>query len=108
MPHTQKRTQKQIIDAISKELKIPIRTGRSFYNRLIYEFTEQLIKEKRVEMAGLGVFGINVRPEHQTVHPTSGKPITIEEKKAVRYRSSRELRRRLNPPPQAPDSTENP
>lgn len=91
------RTQKQIIDSISKRLGLSIRTGRKFYERLIHEFTEELIHQNRVEMAGLGVFGINVRPRHQTTHPKTGKKITIAEKKAVRYRSSRDLRRRLNP-----------
>jgi nucleoid DNA-binding protein len=96
------RTQKQIIDAVGKELKLSVRVGRRFYERLIAEFTKELIKQGRVEMAGLGVFGVNLRPEHQTTHPKTGQKITIPAKKAVRYRSSRDLRRRLNPKTEAP------
>lgn len=91
------RTQKQIIDAVAKEFRLPIRKGRAIYARLIEEFTQELIHSNRIEMAGLGVFAVDVRPEHTTVHPSTGQPITIPTKKAVRYRSARPLRRRLNP-----------
>jgi len=91
------RTQKQIIDAISKDFRLPIRKGRAIYARLIEEFTLELIHWNRIEMAGLGVFAVDVRPEHTTQHPATGQPITIPTKKAIRYRSARPLRRRLNP-----------
>ena len=98
------RTQKQIIDAISKEFHLTVRKGRAFYARLIEEFTLELIHHKRAEMAGLGVFAIDARPEHTTQHPATGQPITIPAKKAIRYRSARPLRRRLNPKDEGPDS----
>lgn len=91
------RTQKQIIDAISKDFRLPIRKGRAIYARLIEEFTLELIHSNRIEMAGLGVFAVDIRPEHTTVHPSTGQPVTIPTKKTVRYRSARPLRRRLNP-----------
>ena len=80
------------------------RKGRAFYARLIEEFTLELIHHQRAEMAGLGVFAIDVRPEHTTQHPATGQPITIPAKKAIRYRSARPLRRRLNPKDEGPDS----
>ena len=91
------RTQKQIIDSISKEFRLPVRKGRAIYARLIEEFTAELINHKRTEMGGLGVFAVDTRPEHTTLHPKTGQTITIPAKNAIRYRSARPLRRRLNP-----------
>lgn len=59
---------------------------------------EGLVEEGRLELRGLGIFAVHVRPKRRTTHPGTGQPITIPEKKAVRYRSSVALRRLLNPP----------
>ena len=66
---------------------------------------DDLVKEHRIEIPALGVFGVHVRQKHTTVHPKTGQPIVIPKKKAVRYRSARELRRRLNPKDEGLDST---
>jgi nucleoid DNA-binding protein len=92
------RTQKQIIDAISKELDMPIRLGRTFFQEIVQQFTAELVKQGRMEMAGLGTFAVQVRPKHNTIHPTTGLQVTVPTRRTVRYRSARQLRRKLNAP----------
>jgi len=97
-PRAVARTQKQIIDAISKELEIPVRLGRTFFQEIVQQFTAELVRQGRMEMAGLGTFAVQVRPKHTTTHPTTGQQVTVPIRRTVRYRSARRLRQRLNPP----------
>lgn len=90
------RTQTELADTISQELKISLRTGRKFIKRLLELVADDLVETERVELRGLGIFAVHTRPERHTVHPGTGQPITVPARKAVRYRSSVALRRRLN------------
>lgn len=91
-------TQKEIHQLLAEEFQIPVLRTQQLLHRYLQIMTTQLVQEQRIEIPDLGVFAIHTRPKRKTLHPKTGKPITIEEKKAVRYRSARELRRRLNPP----------
>lgn len=92
------RTQKQLADAIARELDIPIRAGRKFVARFIDLVAEDLVTTGRVELRGLGTFATIVRPARKTTHPKTGKRIRIGASNSVRYRTSVQLKRLLNPP----------
>ncbi|MBV6418464.1 MAG: Integration host factor subunit beta [Steroidobacteraceae bacterium] len=91
-------TQQDLADALATEFHLSGRTSRLYVQRLLDLVADGLVEKGRLELRGLGIFAVHVRPSRQTTHPGTGKPITIPEKRAVRYRSSAALRRRLNPP----------
>lgn len=93
------RTQKQLADQISKEMKITIREGRHFVQRFLELVQEDLVTVGRSELRGLGTFAAYTRPPRQTTHPVTGEPVQIRERRSVRYRTSKELKEQLNPPP---------
>lgn len=91
-------TQKEIIEQLAEEFRLPVTRTHELVKRYFEIMTADLVgKAKRIEIPALGVFAVHVRPKRKTVHPKTGKPIVIPAKKAVRYRSARELRRKLNP-----------
>lgn len=92
------RTEKQLADTISKELKLPIATGRTFIQRLLELVREDLHTTGRSELRGLGTFAVQDRPARDSFHPKTGKPVHIPGSKAVRYRTSKELKELLNGP----------
>lgn len=92
------RTQQELADALAAELGLSLRTSRRYLHRLLELVADDLVETGRVELRGLGIFAVHVRPRRRTTHPGTGKPIVIPEKRAIRYRSSVTLRRQLNPP----------
>ena len=95
---TMGRTQRQLAEAVAKELDISDRKGVRFLQRVLDLVAEDLVETGRIELRGLGTFQVHVRPERKTTHPVTGKPVVIPERRGVRYRSSVALRRDLNPP----------
>lgn len=75
---------------------MPVRLGRMFFQQIVQQFSAELVRQGRMEMAGLGTFAVQVRPKHTTVHPTTGQQVTVPTRRTVRYRSARSLRRKLN------------
>lgn len=93
------RTQKQLADQISKEMKLTIREGRHMVQRLLELVQQDLVETGRSELRGLGTFAVYTRPPRQTTHPVTGQPVQIEERRSVRYRTSKELKELVNQPP---------
>ena len=93
-------TQKEIADTLGKEFDFSVRQSQAVVARVV-----QLIKERlagaddaRCELRGLGVFATYVRPPRETIHPVTGEPVHIPERRGVRYRCSKELKDLLNAP----------
>ena len=106
------RTEKQLADAISKEMDLTIVTGRKFLRRLLELVRDDLHETGRSELRGLGTFAVHKRPARNSTHPKTGKPVHIPARLAVRYRASKGLKDLLNaksPPFHeiAPDGSEN-
>lgn len=98
IPRSMGRNQKQLADQISKEMDLTIRQGRHFVTRLLELIQEDLVGTGRCELRGFGTFATFMRPARDSVHPVTGEPVHIEARKSVRYRTSKELKEKLNPP----------
>ena len=85
-------------DTASKQLDIPLRTGREILELVLGMIEDDLVYTQRLEIRGLGTFAVHKRPARKIKHPKTGKPITIPARKAVRYRASLALKKRLNDP----------
>ena len=90
-------TQKTIADKISKELGLPQRTGQKFLQRVIDIIADDIVFTGKSEIRGLGTFNVTEKPPVQTTHPATGNPVHIPEKKILHFRTSLQIRRRLNP-----------
>ncbi len=90
-------TQKTMADKISEELGLPQRTGRKFLQRVIDIIADNIVFTGRSEIRGLGIFNVTEKPPVQTTHPETGNSVHIPEKKILHFRTSLQIRRRLNP-----------
>ena len=90
------RTQRVIAETISKELKLDRSVGKRFLQRVIDLIADDIVFTGRFELRGVGIFYTTRRPAVHTIHPATGKPVLIPEKKILRFRSSAAIRRRLN------------
>ena len=83
-----------------------MRTGREYLRLLLTMVREDLRETGRSELRGLGTFAVHQRPARDTFHPKTGEPVHIPERKAIRYRASKELKDLINePPPSQPQDT---
>lgn len=60
------------------------------------EIGAALSRDDRVELRGFGVFSVRQRKARLGRNPKTGEPINVQSKSAPRFRSSRDLHRRLN------------
>jgi len=90
-------TEKMIADTISKELNLPQRTGRKFLQKVIEMISDDIVYTGSSKLRGLGSFAVKVRAATTTTHPTTGNPVHIPEKKVLHFKTSLQIRRRLNP-----------
>ncbi len=90
-------SQRIIADTVSKELGLPLRTGRKFLRRVLELMCDDIVYTERLELRHLGIFHVTDRP-HQTVsHPVTGELIYVPKKKVLNFRTSKVLREQLNP-----------
>lgn len=92
------RTKKVIADTISKELDLPLVTGRKFLQRVLDLISDDIVYTGRIELREFGVFTTATVPAHTTTHPVTGAPVQVRERKRARFRESAKLKSRLNPP----------
>jgi integration host factor subunit beta len=59
--------------------------------------TEALVKGERVELRGLGTFGVRQRPARAGRNPKTGAPVEVPPRKVPFFRMGKELRAILNP-----------
>jgi len=100
------KTEKELADAISRKLKLSVRTGREYLRLLLSMVRDDLRETGRSELRGLGTFAVHDRPARDTYHPKTGEPVHIPERKAIRYRASKELKDQINKPKPAPKKAE--
>lgn len=93
-------TQKEIADTLVREFEFSVRKSQKVVSRVLELIKDRLASadDARCELRGLGVLATYVRPARSTVHPKTGEPVHIPERRGVRYRCSKQLRDRLNPP----------
>ncbi len=97
------RTEKELADLIGRRLGLPVRTARAYLRTLLELVREDLKDTGRSELRGLGTFAVHDRPALDSVHPKTGQPVHIPDRKAIRFRASKELKEMINlPKPEPP------
>lgn len=63
---------------------------------ILSEISEALAREDRVELRGFGAFSIRNRDPRVARNPKNGEKVTVGERKAIYFRTGKELRERIN------------
>jgi integration host factor subunit beta len=63
---------------------------------VLNEVSEALVRGDRVELRGFGAFSIRVRDPRTARNPKNGEKVTVGERRAIYFRTGKELRERIN------------
>lgn len=63
---------------------------------ILNEISDALAKEHRVELRGFGAFSIRRREPRAARNPKNGDVVNIGERRAIYFRTGKELRERIN------------
>lgn len=86
----------QLIDAIAGEANLTKADAKKALDAFINTTTEALKKGDRVALVGFGSFSVAERSARTGRNPQTGKPITIEAKKVVKFKPGSELADGIN------------
>lgn len=81
----------QLIDAIAEKSGLTKADSKKALDAVIDTTTEALKKGDRVALVGFGSFSVSERSKRTGRNPQTGKPITIEAKKVVKFKAGSEL-----------------
>lgn len=87
---------KTLIDTLSKKLNIPQATTMKLIEGLASSLGECGTQLDSVVVAGFGTFEPRKRTERVALHPASGKRLLIPPKIVLNFKSSSNLKQRVN------------
>jgi DNA-binding protein HU-beta len=85
-----------LIDKIAEDAGITKSAAAVAIESLIHGVTGALKKNQRVTLAGFGTFSVSKRKARTGRNPQTGETIKIKAKKAVRFKSGKQLEGALN------------
>ena len=65
-------------------------------NTIFNEISDALARDDRVELRGFGAFSIRKREPRAARNPKNGDVVNIGERRAIYFRTGKELRERIN------------
>lgn len=89
-------TTEDLADAVWEVTELPRHVCEKAVQGVITSMTEALGELNRIEIRGLGMFEIHLRPELRRLHPMTKKLIIIPSKKVVVFRPSQQIKDALN------------
>ncbi|HYX07085.1 MAG TPA: HU family DNA-binding protein [Bacteroidales bacterium] len=81
----------QLIDSIAGESGLTKADAKKALDAFVKTTTDALKKGDRVALVGFGSFSVSERNARTGRNPQTGKPITIEAKKVVKFKAGSEL-----------------
>ena len=81
----------QLIDSIAGESGLTKADAKKALDALVKTTTDALKQGDRVALVGFGSFSVSERNARTGRNPQTGKPITIEAKKVVKFKAGSEL-----------------
>jgi len=92
-------TKKDLANILNKTLGISLRETAKIVDRFFDLIIKDLSKGKNVKLPGFGSIKIQNRQSRIGRNPTTGDSIKIAERKAIVFRPSKNLKRKLNETP---------
>jgi integration host factor subunit beta len=65
---------------------------------ILHEIAQSLIQGGRVELRGFGAFSVRPRRARSARNPRNGEEVFIGERRAIYFRTGKELREKINRP----------
>ena len=82
----------ELRDAVALKADVSKAKASEFIDGLIEIITEQLKKDKTVEITGFGKFAVAERSARKGRNPQTGEEITIAAKKAPKFKPGKQLK----------------
>lgn len=89
-------TKKDLANILNKNLGISLKETTKIVDRFFELIVKSLTNGNDVKLPGFGSIKIQNRKSRLGRNPTTGEPIEIGERKAIVFRPSKELKKKLN------------
>lgn len=89
-------TKTELIQYVYETEGIKKKTVKTVINSFINKIVDELSKGNSVSIQTLGSFTMKNQPERKRVHPETGLPIVIPERKIITFKAAGVLKERLN------------
>ncbi len=89
-------TKKDLANILNKNLGISLKETAKIVDRFFELIIKSLSNGQDVKLPGFGSIKIQSRKSRLGRNPTTGEPIQIAERKAIVFRPSKELKKKLN------------
>ena len=91
-----KLNKKDIVELVSEEAHLSKKEARNAVDIIFDHISDALIDGQEVNITNFGVFSPKVRKARDGTDPKSHKRITINEKRSVSFRLSKQLKGSIN------------
>ena len=91
-----KMNKSELIEALSQEIKLPLREADSITNTILDEMTAALASGDSIEIRGFGSFVVKEYGSYQGRNPKTGQKIKVPPKKLPFFKVGKELREKVN------------
>jgi nucleoid DNA-binding protein len=89
-------TKKDLANILNKNLGISLKETAKIVDKFFDLIVKNLSQGKDVKLPGFGSIKIQERKPRLGRNPTTGEPIQIAQRKAIVFRPSKDLKKRLN------------
>ncbi|QSF13426.1 HU family DNA-binding protein [Mycoplasma sp. Mirounga ES2805-ORL] len=89
-------TKKEFVIELAEKMNVPVRVVNEFLDSFVFLLKEKLIAEEKVQLSQLGTFETKVRQGRETVNPFTMEPISVPEKRVIKFTASKYLRDLVN------------
>ena len=91
-------TKKDLANILNKNLGISLKETTKIVDKFFDIIVKNLSQGKDVKLPGFGSIKIQERKSRLGRNPTTGEPIQIGERRAIVFRPSKDLKKKLNSP----------
>ena len=86
-----------LLNYLCSEFKhLPHREVEKMFDKIISTFSDSLASGNRIEIRNFGSFSVKTRDKRIARNPKTGEKISVDAKKSINFRASKEMKQLLN------------
>ena len=86
-----------LLNYLCSEFKhLPHREIEKMFDKIISTFSDSLASGNRIEIRNFGSFSVKTRDKRIARNPKTGEKISVDAKKSISFRASKEMKQLLN------------
>ena len=86
-----------LLNYLFSEFKhLPHREVEKMFDKIISTFSDSLVNGNRIEIRSFGSFSVKMRDKRIARNPKTGQKISVDAKKSIHFRASKEMKQSLN------------